>query len=113
MVSALSEGVKALPNLGVKGIDRTQADKILRRAYGRDTALTDAFFVYETEASKDAAKLFAHLYKLKGQMMADSNDEYPANAYYCPYCNHLLSDSVETLRAAHFLCPACGERYWP
>jgi hypothetical protein len=113
MVSALSDGLKALPNLGVKGLDRAQADKILRRAYGRDTTLTDAFFVYETEASKDAAKLFAHLYKLKGQMIADTNDEYPANAYYCPYCNHLLSDNVETLRAAHFLCPACGERYWP
>jgi hypothetical protein len=113
MVSALSDGVKALQNLGVKGIDRTQADRILRRAYGRDTALTDAFFVYETEASKDAAKLFAHLFKLKGQMIADMPDEYPANAYYCPHCNHLLSDNVETLRAAHFLCPACGERYWP
>ncbi|MCW3096380.1 MAG: hypothetical protein JWL77_1998 [Chthonomonadaceae bacterium] len=113
MVSALSEGLKALPNLGVKGLDRAQADRILRRAYSRDTALTDSFFVYETEASKDAAKLFAHLYKMQGQMITDSNDEYPANAYYCPYCNHLLSDSVDALRAAHFVCPACGERYWP
>ena len=113
MVSALSDGVKALHNLGVKGLDRAQADQILRRAFGRDTALTDAFFVYETEASKDAAKLFAHLYKMAGQMIADTADEYPASAYYCPYCNHLLSDNVETLRAAHFFCPACGERYWP
>ncbi len=113
MVSVLSEGWKALPSLGVKGLDKLQADRILRRAYGRDTALTDAFFVYETEASKDAAKLFSHLFKMKGQVVADTSDEYTVNAYYCPHCNHLLSDNVPDLRAAHFTCPACRERYWP
>ncbi len=112
-VEALSEGLKALANLGVQGLDRVQADRILRRAYGRDPILADAFFVYETEGSRNAGNLFSHLYKLKGQIMPDSSDEFPANAYYCKSCNHLLSDNVETLRAAHFLCPRCGERYWP
>ncbi len=113
LVSALADGLKALPNLGVKGLDKGQADRILRRAYGRDTALADAFFVYETEASKDSAKLFSHLFKMEGDQIPESSGEYTASAYYCPHCNHLLSDNVEALRAAHFLCPACGERYWP
>ena len=113
MVAALSEGRAALTSLGVKGLDKTQADRILRRAYARDDGLADAFFLYETEASKDERRLFAPLYKMKGQLAPETNEEYPANAYYCPHCTHLLSDSVEALRAAHFICPACGERYWP
>jgi len=112
-VGALAEGWKALNNLGVQGIDKQQANRILRRAYGRDPILADAFFVYETEASKNAGNLFSHLFKMKGQAMPDSTEEYPANAYYCPQCNILLSDNVEALRAAHFLCPRCGDRYWP
>jgi len=112
-VAALAEAWKALASLGVHGLDRVQADRILRRAYGRDPVLADAFFVYETEASSNARNLFSHLYKMKGQQMPDSMDEFPANAYYCPHCNHLLSDDVEVLRAAHFLCPRCGDRYWP
>ncbi len=112
-VGALAEGWKAMNNLGVQGIDKTQANRILRRAYGRDPILADAFFVYETEASKNAGNLFSHLFKMKGQAMPDSTEEYPANAYYCPQCNILLSDNVEALRAAHFLCPRCGDRYWP
>ena len=113
LVAALSEGRAAINNLGVKGIDRGQADRILRRAFGRDDGLADAYFIYETAASKDERRLFAPLYKMKGQMIPETSDEYPANAYYCPHCNHLLSDDIEALRAAHFLCPACGERYWP
>ncbi len=112
-VAALAEGVKSLGSLGLVGIDRRGADRILRRAFGRDPILADAYFVYETEASRNAASLFAHLYRLKGQMMPDSSEEYGANAYYCPHCNFLLSDSVEPLRAAHFMCPRCGDRYWP
>jgi Tubulin like len=112
-VAALSEGAKNLNTLGVAGIGRKQADRILRRAFGRDPILADAYFVYETEASKNSSSLFAHIYRLKGQIMPDSSEEFGANAYYCPHCNFLLSDSVEPLRAAHFLCPRCGDRYWP
>ncbi len=113
MVAALSEGRSALGSLGLKGLEKGHADRILRRAYGRDDGLADAFFTYETEASKDERRLFAHLFKMKGQSIPETGDEYPANAYYCPHSNSLLGDSVETLRAAHFVCPVCNERYWP
>lgn len=113
MVSALSDGWKALSNLGLTGLDSDQANHILRRAYKRDPLLTDAFFEYETEGSKDAKNLFFHLFKMQGTEIADTNKTYAATAYFCPICNNLLSDNIEDLRAAHFVCPKCNERYWP
>lgn len=115
MIRAVDQALKSLSVFGVGDLDVKQAERIVRRAYRRNDALTRAFFEFKTANLKNPAE-FAHLWRLQGTPIEGRAAEvYPSDGYYCPTCTYYLGGNVEKLLEDQFLCPRCnsGERYWP
>jgi hypothetical protein len=115
LIRTVDEALKSLSVFGVADLDAKHAERIIRRAYRRNDALTRAFFEYKTANLKNPAE-FAHLWRLQGTPIEGRPAEvYPGDGYYCPTCAYFLGGNVEKLLADQFLCPRCntGERYWP
>lgn len=107
--------LKAFDVFGLTGIDARAADAIIRRSYRRSDALTRAFFEFKTRELASGGAEFAMLYHTQGEPIPDRGTAYPADAYYCPACHHMLGGEVSKLLEGMFKCPACNseERYWP
>lgn len=114
-VRAVDQALQSLDAFGLSGLEFAAADRIIRRALRRNDGLTRAFFNYKTANLAEKTAQFAHLYHRQGDPIPESSSVYPADAYYCPVCHHVVGSSVEQLLEAMFLCPRCntGERYWP
>jgi hypothetical protein len=115
LIETMDQALKSLGIFGVADLDAKQAERIVRRAYRRNDALTRAFFDYKTANLKHPAE-FAHLWRLQGTPIEGrAAESYPSDGYYCPACHYLLGGSIEKLQEDQFLCPRCatGERYWP
>jgi hypothetical protein len=115
LIQVVDQALKSLAIFGVSDLDRGAADRIVRRAYRRNDALTRAFFDFKTGNLTNPAE-FAHLWRLQGTPIEDRAGEvYPSDGYYCPSCHYLLGGKIEQLLEDQFLCPRCnsGQRYWP
>ncbi len=115
VIRLIDQAVKSLTIFGVTDLDLRKADRILRRAYRRNDALTRSFFEFRTEGLQNPAE-FAHLRRLQGMPIEGRSAEfYPTDGYYCPRCHGWLGGDIQKLLDAQFRCPACNldERYWP
>jgi len=112
-VEAVDLAYRALGIFAVKDIDMKRAEELIKRYYRRNGTLAGAFFDYSTKTDKDIASQFAHLYHHKEDPIGEGKGVFAADAYYCPKCNNLLGNKLSALHDAMFICPVCGERYWP
>jgi len=115
VVRTVDHALKSLTIFGVRDTDARQAEKLVRRAYRRNDALTRAFFDFKTENLRNPAE-FAHLKQLQGTPIDGRPGEaYSNDGYYCPTCHQWLGGDIGRLLESQFLCSACntGERYWP
>ncbi|MCC6730231.1 MAG: hypothetical protein IT208_12915 [Chthonomonadales bacterium] len=114
VVSAVDTAVRSLATLGVTEVDATRADRIVRRAYRRNDALTRAFFDMKTRGVDPSE--FAHIRRSAGTPIEGSGSgTYQADGYYCPQGHHWLGAEMQKLLEGQFRCPVCNteERYWP
>jgi len=114
VVMTVDLALQSLSVFGLTDIDKARADRIIRRAYRRNDALTRAFFDYRTEGV--GPNEFSHLKRLQGVAIEDRPGEiYPSDGYYCPRCHQWLGAEVQSLLESQFRCKAChtDERYWP
>jgi hypothetical protein len=115
LVRRVDQCLQALGIFGLSGITKPEAERIVRRAYRRNEALTRAFFEFRTAGVQNPAE-FAHLRRFQGDPIEGrAGESYLSDGYYCPRCHHWLGENIQQLRDAQFLCPICntGERYWP
>jgi hypothetical protein len=115
LIQSVDLALKSLSMFGVGDLTVKEAEKIVRRAYRRNEALTRAFFELKTSNLKNPAE-FAHLWRLQGTPIEGRAAEvFPNDGYYCPTCTYYLGGTVQKLLEDQFLCPRCntGERYWP
>jgi hypothetical protein len=114
LVRTLDRALTAVHSLSLTGIDKKQADEILRRAYRREPALKRAFFDFKVADIAQGRAAFAHLWHLENTSLPDdSGNVYSVSAYYCPNCHAPLGKEPEDLYKSMFICNACKEEYWP